>query len=112
MKIWSFQGLQSIKSVEELARFLSPALFNFSQALTGNLLFKDNIKCTIANDQIFANGVELGISHNLGSIPIGFQVISKDAHADIKSGTSDWTTDRIYLVANANVTSDIIILGG
>lgn len=112
MKAWSQPGIQAIKDIKTLVKFLAPALFNFSQSLTGNITYQDNIRSNIKKSLVFNNGVELGIDHNLGTVPLGFLVVSKNTAADIRSGSSPWTETRINLISNADTVADIIILGG
>lgn len=108
---YSLGGL-GIDSFKEFASRVSNSLKALVDTLNNSVTFRDNIKSNVVKSLVFTSGVELGVSHNLGVIPLGFLIVSKTTAADIRSGSSDWTTDRINLIANANVVADIIILGG
>lgn len=112
MKIWSSSGIQGIKTLPDLIKYLTPGLFNFSQAMTGNITYSDNIRSNIKKSVVFIGGVELSIDHTLGTVPLGFNVVNKNTFADIKTGSSPSTETRINLISDINVTADIIILGG
>lgn len=98
--------------VKQMANVISIALRTTYDILNNNITFADNMKAMIVYDVALVSGVEKGISHNLGKIPIGFNVIGLSNSAVVFNGTTEWTTNRIYLIASANVTADIIILGG
>lgn len=112
MKPWFNYDLNLVSNVKDLARFVSIALKNMVDLLNNNVTYSDNVRCSIVKGVIFTSGVELGVEHTLGIVPIGYQVISRDASAVIYNGTSQWNGSRIYLIASANVIADIIVLGG
>lgn len=109
MKIWSLPGVQSVKSLEDLRRFISQALFNITQALSNGLGFRDNINCEII--ELTINTTETTIPHGLGVVPIGFIVINAADFQYPKKGTTAWTTKNIYLIANTQAVFKIAILG-
>ena len=48
------------------------------------------------------------VPHSLGRIPLGWQILDKNAHADVWRDTSQATTnDAIFLKASAAVTVDL-----
>lgn len=107
---YSLSGLSS--DIGQMSNVISIALRTLYDILNNNITYSDNIKSEINYNVSFSSGVELGISHNLGKIPIGTQVIGLNGSAVIYNGTTEWTTNRIYLIASADVVADIIILGG
>lgn len=109
MKIWSQPGLQSVKSLEDLRRFVSQALFNITQTLSNGIGFADNVNCQIV--EVTVNTTETTIPHKLGVIPIGFIVINAADFQYPKAGTTAWTTSNIYLIANTQAVFKIAILG-
>lgn len=44
---------------------------------------------------------EFSIEHGLGTIPIGYLVISQDRAASIYASTTPWDTEQIYLKSTA-----------
>ena len=57
-----------------------------------------------------AGGAEFSIEHGLGTIPIGYIVVSQDAAGSVyKSDGSPWDTDRIYLKTSAAMAIRVLI---
>lgn len=57
-----------------------------------------------------AGGPEISIEHGLGTIPIGYIVISQDAPGSVyRSDGTPWDTDRIYLKASAAMAIRVLI---
>lgn len=110
MKIWMPFQIQSVKSWEDLRRFTFQGFENIQKALSGNISFQDNMKCTIV-DATFTTATST-VPHNLGQIPYGFLVLNQNANANIWSASFNWTDTNVYLTASATVTAKIAILGG
>lgn len=54
---------------------------------------------------------EGAVSHGLGSVPIGYIVISKDKAGHIYDGTTSWTSTNIYLRSDvASVTATVFLI--
>ncbi len=57
-----------------------------------------------------AGGAEFSIEHGLGTIPIGYIVVSQDAPGSVyRSDGTPWDTDRIYLKASAAMAIRVLI---
>ncbi len=57
-----------------------------------------------------AGGAEFSIEHGLGTIPIGWIVISQDAAGSVyRSDGTPWDTNRIYLKASAAMAIRVLI---
>ena len=110
MKVWSLPGLQSVSTWEDLRRFSTQALTNFSQILSKGIGFQDNINCQIV-EFTATGGVEATVPHNLNVIPIGYIVIDCNNYEVLKRGDTPWTTSNIYLIAQNSTVYKIIILG-
>jgi len=113
MKIWSLPSLQSVGSWQDLRRFTSQALTNFSQALSRNIGFSDNIDCQIVNT-ILLNGPLNTIPHNLGKVPIGAMVLNQAAGGIVIKNIvqdPDWTDTNIYLRCTVTGQYTLIIVG-
>lgn len=114
MKVWSLPSLQSVQSWQDLRRFSSQALTNFSQVLSRNVGFTDNINCQIV-DIVIQSGVETKIPHTLGKVPIGYLLIDNDDFLLLAHGPTAWTDTDIYLISNlapnSSATLRIVILG-
>ncbi len=55
-------------------------------------------------------GAEFSIEHGLGTIPIGYIVISQDSAGSVyKSDGTPWDTSRIYLKASAAMAIRVLI---
>lgn len=109
MKVWSLSGLQSVKSWEDLRRFVSQGLTNITQILSNNVGFLDNVNCQIV--EVTVNTTETTIPHTLGVIPIGFIVLNSASFDYPKAGTTAWTIENIYLIANTQAIFKIAIIG-
>lgn len=112
MKIWSLPSLQSVTSWEDLRRFSSQALTNFSQVLSRGIGFQDNINCQIVD--VVLGSSETAIPHTLGVVPIGYLVLK--AYTTVASypvaGSTAWTDTVIYLQTDsANTDFTIAIIG-
>lgn len=56
---------------------------------------------------------EDSFAHTIGSIPIGYIVVSRDKAGHIYDGSSSWTSSAIYLRSDvASVTAKIFLLKG
>lgn len=111
MKVWSLPSLQSVGNWEDLRRFSSQALTNFSQILTKNVSFEDNIQCQVKQDLEFLAGIATTISHDLNVIPIGFLVIKTNRAMEFLSDYSGWNNQQIVIQSDTDGTASIIILG-
>jgi hypothetical protein len=57
-----------------------------------------------------AGGAEFSIEHGLGTIPLGYLVISQDAAGSVyTSDGTPWDTSRIYLKASAAMAIRVLI---
>ncbi len=57
-----------------------------------------------------AGGAEFSVEHGLGTIPIGYIVISQDAAGSVyKSDGTIWDTNRIYLKTSAAMALRVLI---
>lgn len=111
MKPWYNYAI-NIADTKEAFRLISIALKNLMDLLNNNVTFSDNISCQVLKSVILVNGIELGIEHNLNRVPFGFLIKSQSASASVYNGTTEWNDRKIYLIASADVTVDIIVLGG
>lgn len=60
--------LQSLKTVEELAKFLTQYLAQVTPIINGNLRFTDNLKCQLVEMNVTSSLLDNSLSHNLGTI--------------------------------------------
>lgn len=111
MKVWALPSVQSLKSWQDLMRFTTQSLTNFSQILAGNVGFSDNIFCQIVTGVTLTTS-QVAIEHTLGRTPIGYLVLQRDAAQVVYNGTSRWNKTTIYLRAGGTVVCDIAVLGG
>lgn len=113
MKLWSLPTFQSLKTFEDLRRFVTQSTQNFYQILSKNVGFTENINCQIFEDVTILAGQSLVIDHKLGVVPIGFFVIKTNQPASLLIPTSGftWTTTQVSLAATDSGTSTIILLG-
>lgn len=112
MKVWSLPGLQSVKSLEDLRRFVTQSLTNVTQILSNGVGFQDNINCQIVDVRLGLS--ETAISHSLGVIPIGYIVLKAYSTAGSYPvvGSTAWTTEKIYLQTDSsNIDFTIAIIG-
>ncbi len=57
-----------------------------------------------------AGSPEISIEHGLGTIPIGYIVVSQDAAGSVyRSDGTPWDTDRIYLKTTAAMAIRVLI---
>lgn len=57
-----------------------------------------------------AANTEKAFTHQLGRVPIGYHVFSKDKAGDFYDGATTWTSDTIYLKCSvASVTFKIMV---
>lgn len=110
MKIWSLPGLQSVTDWEQLRRFVTQAITNFSQALTKGLGFTDNMDCQIITADIVA-GVDNPVNHKLGKVPIGYIVIGQYTTGVLITSSTTWTSETIYLRCSVTDRFTFILIG-
>lgn len=110
MKMWMPFQNQSVGSWEDLRRFSDQAFQNIYKALSGNLSFQDNMRCTVVETVL--STATATIPHNLNQIPYGFLVLNQNANANIWGASFNWTSENVYLTASATVTVKLAILGG
>jgi Zn-dependent oligopeptidase len=86
-------------------------LKDLQQALLNRLTFTDNIQSTQVTVTFgAAANVDTTINHNLGRIPVSFQVFC-DRAAHIYKGTVAWTATTITLKSDtANAVATILIV--
>lgn len=112
MKVWSLPSIQSIKSFEDLRRFVNQSLTNFSQILSRGVGFGDNINCQIFEIDLIAS-TSVVLNHSLGAVPIGFLTIKTDQPLSILIPTADftWTSTQVSIYATQDTIATIILLG-
>lgn len=111
MKFWASFQTQSIKSLDDVVRFLSQAMSNISQILTNRVSFTDNMDAQVLDIEITQSNQQ--ITHTLGRVPIGFIVLSKTSAEEIYRGSVEWTDKHIYLSSSSiiNISAKIAIIG-
>lgn len=111
LKFWASFQTQSIKSLDDVVRFLSQAMSNISQILTNRVSFTDNIDAQVLDIEITQSNQQ--ITHTLGRVPIGFIVLSKTSAEEIYRGSVEWTDKHIYLSSSSiiNISAKIAIIG-
>lgn len=110
MKPWASSQLQSNADLKTLTNFVTQSVTSLTQIANGNILFADNVKCTIV--EMVINTTETAVPHNLGVIPGGFIVLNQFAAGVIYSGPSPWNSKFIYLQSSVQVTAKIAVIGG
>lgn len=90
-------------------RFIEIFLKEAKRLLNGNLILSDNVSFP-AVEVKFQPNVETAVQHNLGRIPRGYLVISKNAAADFYSASRAADSTNSYLISTAAVTANIVFL--
>lgn len=110
MKFWGPFQIQDVKDISQVAQFVTQAITNLSQFMTGQVNFSDNIQCTLV-DQIIKI-TDTPVPHTLGLVPIGFLILNSDGPGIIYAGSTDWNKNYIYLKSSVQVTAKIAVIGG
>jgi hypothetical protein len=52
---------------------------------------------------------EIGVSHNLGRVPVGYLVIGKSANMNVYNGVNNWTMKSLFLRSDAAGVATILV---
>ena len=100
----------NIKELNDLTSALNKWSDEVNQQLNGKLDFFDNVRVVFSTFTFASMNLEYKIQHSLGRTPIGFIATKMDGAAIIYNGTSQWTSDAIYLKSNAgSVTVTLMV---
>ena len=107
--------LQLPEPLDEHERSVQKGLFSIFEdmidILTKGIRVEDNLDA--ADVSYTTNAVantEDTVAHNLGRIPIGYWVISRDKAGVVYNGGTAWTTTNIYLKCNVASTAVRVIV--
>ena len=83
---------------------------NLVLAVNGNLTFNDNFAGVFVSGTVGTTST--AISHNLGSIPIGYIVVNQNSPAIIYSSGTSWSATTIYLAASTTTSGTLWLIAG
>jgi hypothetical protein len=88
---------------------LSKILADISNILNGKVSLSDNGDNAILSVTFASAGVELGVTHNLNRIPLGYILVSTPTPIQIYDGVSKNTIQSIYLRATVATTVTVLV---
>jgi hypothetical protein len=104
----SFQG---VKSLEDLARFLTNFTRALLQQVNGNLNFVQNISAYGPVSVVFATAnSDVVVPHTLNRSPGGFIVINASKAMRVFQGNGTWTNTQIFLQSDTIATATIYVI--
>lgn len=98
-----------IIGIDSAEKYLSEQMNQFADLFNQGIykLSLENIDGQIISDIIILAGAELGIGHNLQSIPKYRIILRQSGNGLITDGPTPWTNKEIYLKNNG--ASDVIL---
>lgn len=116
MKLQFPQSISNIKTVEELARFVSNSLEKVQSTLNGNVDMlengaNDHINFTFPNFPAGATlTADVGVAHNLGRVPRGYtKTSSSNSILSLQNGANPNTATTLYLRAGSTGTVTVLV---
>lgn len=110
MKLQFPQTTSNLKTVEDLARFVSNSLEKVQSTLNGNVDLLDNG----ANDHVTVSfsqiNKDVGVAHKLGRVPRGYTQTSSTNHVlSLQNGSNSNTDQTLYLQAGSTGTVTVLV---
>ena len=94
-------SISNAASIEDLRKHVSSSMSSVTQAVNGNLNFKDNIASAMVQVTFPDANVQISVGHKLGFVPSGYSVIrSSSPGLVVHDGTTPWNTSYIFVAAN------------
>lgn len=113
MKLWATGSIQSLKTLEEVTKYVSRMFQNLTGLLNNNVTFTDNMKCQIVDFYFAASYTPYEISHTLGVTPIGAVAIKNEKQAIVNWVNSGaWNTRSIWLQSDVSATTVRLLIIG
>ena len=122
-KLYGLPSLSEVKNWEDLRRFVVQWIDSCSSALTGNLTFSDNVRCTLIligpnptttpNTYRWPASGALSVQHGLGPGYSGYIVMGQDGAGTMSEDTS-FPLNRVtiyFRTTTPTTTFRVIILG-
>ena len=100
MKLKVF-NLFNLKTLDELARFVSIMMNDVIRVINGELSFQDNLNTRFVDVSFTAADTEVGVEHGLGRVPTGYFAVKSNAATSVYDSGSTNTATTIYLKASA-----------
>ena len=107
-----FKKFATFTTSEEVNDFLKLKLNQSLETLSillQRLDFKNNFETFEYNGSI-ANGTEMGITHNLRTIPTQRIIVKQTGDGRIIDGDAAWTSSKVYLKNVGSATTTVTVL--
>jgi len=102
-------NLSSLKTTDELVRFLSQMTDEIYQVVNGQLQFDQNLKTSTVDVSFTAANTQVPINHGLGRVPTGYIQAKSNVAARVYDGGSANTDSVLYLKSDAIANVKVIV---
>lgn len=99
MRLQIPQSISNSATIQDLVRFATKSLNSIQNIINGNVSLVDNCSTQILTFNFTKINSDVGVSHGLGSIPIGFIVVGGNTLTAVIPGKASNTASTFYLQA-------------
>lgn len=102
-------SVSNSSTLQEMIRFTSNALDKIQAIINGKIDLIDNGNNQILTFAFTKTGIDLGVAHNLGTVPRGFINIGSSVAMTLTSGKTASTSTILYLQTSAVGTVKVLV---